>query len=149
MWISGTGKLRRELILQLADEGQDTYKAVYIGEGITEIEVGTFYEWKQHHLRVVHLPETLRNVKKCAFQDCKGLTYIELPRNVRYIGEKAFGGCVALQSLKLPAGLEYLHSKAFVGSGMVCDPEVPEGCGVIGRMQVLSDGDVLFYVPEE
>ena len=149
LWVNGTGKFRRELIVQLSEQGLDSYKAVYVGEGITDIEVGTFYEWNQYHLRAVHLPETLRNIKKCAFQDCKKLAYIMLPPNVRYIGEKAFGGCKDLNSLTLPAGLEYLHSKAFAESGLICQPEIPEGCGVIGRMQVLSDGEALFYIPEE
>lgn len=64
--------------------------------------------------RVV-LPETLRTIKKGAFEGCTGLESVTLPSRLTTVGENAFSGCSSLQRLHFPASLTLFGADAVRG----------------------------------
>lgn len=64
-------------------------------------------------LSMVILPEGLKSIGNCAFQNCVMLEYIKLPSNLTNIGYYAFCGCSMLQSIELPDAIRNLCNGTF------------------------------------
>lgn len=85
-------------------------KSIVIGEGITRIPNGAFYDFEG--VTEVLLPSTLKTIGKYAFFQCSFL-YIELPSGLEVIEEYAFSHCQKLLSCEIPAGVTELPTGIF------------------------------------
>lgn len=130
LWISGSGRLSTGLLRRIPEEQRRQVQVCILGEGIVHLNDGTFYYADMEDIRAVHLPQTLKNIRKEAFLECERLAYIPLPKHLHHIGPKAFGGCKALTRVRLPDTLKSLHGTAFQGSGLRGNMPIPAGCRI-------------------
>jgi hypothetical protein len=72
-------------------------RAVSIGEGVTSVGVGAFYEAAS--LREVSLPSTLKNIYAYAFYGCSSLQSLKIPASVTNLAGYALANCRSLNSL--------------------------------------------------
>ena len=83
---------------------------------------GALYNKKQSRLLVVPrtkanitIPNSVKIIEKCAFEDCSSLTSITLPDSVTSIGYCAFKGCTSLKSITIPKSVREIREEAFYG----------------------------------
>ena len=55
-----------------------------------------------HHIKKVTLPDSVLEIKSCAFYKCSALESIEFGKNICRIGRAAFQGCSNLKHAKIP-----------------------------------------------
>lgn len=71
------------------------------------------------------IPDSVVNIRSCAFRNCEFLENIILPNSLTRIGEEAFFICSKLKSIKLPNQISSIASSAFNGcwdlKGIECD----------------------------
>jgi len=72
--------------------------SVTVGEGITSIDDGVF--WDLPKLETVELPSSLTRIGD-AFAYCPALTYLNIPANVSEISPGGFRGCESLNSFSV------------------------------------------------
>ena len=123
----GNGDLRLPSLINIGNEAFGGYKVQCIGlrrvldlGSITILPdaadnySGVFRN--QINLTEVHLPETLKTIGSCCFQDCTSLADINFPSLLTTIKAYAFSGCTALEieDLSLP-NLETIGLNAFSG----------------------------------
>lgn len=72
-------------------------RAVSIGEGVTSVGVGAFYE--AANLREVTLPSTLKSIYAYAFYGCSSLQSLKIPASVTNLAGYALANCPSLNSL--------------------------------------------------
>lgn len=92
--------------------------SVIIPNGVTSIHDWAF--WGCTHLTDVTLPDSVKSIDICAFEECKSLksigcgafkdceslTSITLPNSVASISDRVFSGCKNLKSVTIPKRLE-------------------------------------------
>ena len=61
----------------------------------------------------VEIAEGVTRIRKCAFEDCGGMTAVTIPSGVADIGDMAFAGCRALAAVTVPAGVTNIGDCAF------------------------------------
>ncbi|WP_133964937.1 YDG domain-containing protein [Eubacterium limosum] len=88
----------------------DTITNLFVAEGVTEIESGTFSSCES--LKEVTLPDTVTEIGLRAFFD-SGLANIILSKNLTTIGPYAFAGCDNLREITLPENLKTIENAAF------------------------------------
>ncbi|MBE5956438.1 MAG: leucine-rich repeat domain-containing protein [Lachnospiraceae bacterium] len=147
LWIAGKGIFKPELLNLLPPGFLETCKAIYIGEGITEIDVESFSGCET--LVGVHLPDTIKNIKKYAFYKCRELVYVRTSKQLRYIGAKAFAECKKLRNFKLSKRMEYLHKDAFDNTEVDWRGELSPNCKVLVPVRVLTDNEGNYYYLED
>lgn len=64
-------------------------------------------------LKILILPETIREIREWAFCDCIDLSSINLPKGIRAIGEWAFFNCSSLETVTIPEGTSGVGAWAF------------------------------------
>lgn len=77
-------------------------------------------------IREIILPETMLEIKKDAFRDCKKLERISLPENLKMVGESAFSSCLSLREINLPSGLTELSEGLFSNCSALEKIEIPK-----------------------
>ncbi len=77
-------------------------------------------------IREIILPETMLEIKKDAFRDCKKLERISLPENLKAVGESAFSNCLSLREINLPSGLTELSEGVFSNCRALEKIEIPK-----------------------
>ena len=96
--------------------------SVIIPNGVTSIHDWAF--WRCTHLTDVTLPDSVKSIDICAFEECKSLksigcgafkdceslTSITLPNSVASISDRVFSGCKNLKSITVPKRLEAAFS---------------------------------------
>lgn len=94
-----------------------------IGEGVTSVGGGSFHgaNYWASALEEVSLPDSLKYIGDCAFEECDRLQEITIPKNVTSIREYAFKGCSNLGTITFagdaPSGIE---TDAFNGVTATC-----------------------------
>lgn len=63
----------------------------------------------RRNLKQVILPDTVKEIGKCAFQYCSKLESILLPKNVRKIGDRAFDKCYGISEVVIPSKLRKIE----------------------------------------
>ncbi|MBR5868743.1 MAG: leucine-rich repeat protein, partial [Clostridia bacterium] len=98
------------------------------------------------NLAAIHLPNSLKSIRKQAFQYCTKLFRISLPRGLRYVGPMAFMGCKSLTELVLPVFTETFSASALEGTGLSMPPTIPGLCHLVRQPEPVRnyDGIVLF-----
>ena len=80
----------------------------------------------------VVLPDSIKEIKANAFNDCYLLKEVVLSKGITIIGEKAFYGCYNLESINLEEGLETIENGAFSGTEMLAEITIPKSTAKIG-----------------
>lgn len=86
-------------------------RAVSIGEGVTSVGVGAFYEAAS--LREVSLPSTLKNIYAYAFYGCSSLQSLKIPASVTNLAGYALANCPSLNSLTFEGSSCTIDSMSF------------------------------------
>lgn len=110
----------------------DTYHdltEVHVGEGITSIADGAFFEFTA--LTHVELPESLTEIGSDAFSNCSSLHEIQLPSHLERIDDGAFL-MSPLYSIQLPSSLKEIGQSAF-SHCKTKNLVIPEGVQKIGN----------------
>ena len=88
---------------------------VTIPEGVTLIACHAFFK---SHLKSVRLPDSLSDIQKGAFEDCKMLEKVDFGKGLTDIGIDVFRGCKSLKSVVLPPQIKLIKQNAFMNSGL-------------------------------
>lgn len=88
---------------------------VTIPEGVTQIACHAFFK---SHLKSVRLPDSLSNIQRGAFEDCKMLEKVDFGKGLTDIGIDVFRGCKSLKSVVLPPQIKLIKQNAFMNSGL-------------------------------
>lgn len=117
-------------------------------ECITKIEKlnseqNIFDEGKEGNVKEVYIPLGIKEILRCAFDTCHGLTLVTIPNSVTIIGTNAFGNCISLSTVKsyaiVPPELEV---SAFAGIYKDATLIVPTG-----SVEVYKESDWVEYFP--
>lgn len=74
----------------------------------------------------VHIPLSIKNIGKFAFQDCTALTSVSFPAGLKTIGASAFRGCTGLTVISIPNSVEELGTYAFFGCTNITNMKIPD-----------------------
>ena len=88
---------------------------VTIPEGVTQIACHAFFK---SHLKSVRLPDSLSDMQRGAFEDCKMLEKVDFGKGLTDIGIDVFRGCKSLKSVVLPPQIKLIKQNAFMNSGL-------------------------------
>ena len=78
------------------------------------------------------IPESVKTIKKYAFNGYSGLTSIEISNSITSIGSSAFNGCTGLTSIEIPNSVTSIGSSAFNGCTGLTSIEIPNSVTSIG-----------------
>ena len=96
-----------------AFSGRTNVTSVTIGNGVTSIGNGAFFECTG--LTSVTIGNGVTSIGDYAFYYCSGLTSVTIPNSVTSIGEQAFYGCSGLTSVTIGNGVTSIGNHAFFG----------------------------------
>lgn len=94
-----------------------------IGEGVTSVGGGSFHgaNYWVSALEEVSLPDSLKYIGDCAFEECDRLQEITIPKNVTSIREYAFKGCSNLGTITFAGDApSRIETDAFNGVTATC-----------------------------
>ena len=106
------------------------------------------------------IPNTITEIKTCAFAGCSGLTSVTIPNSVTSIGNGAFDGCKGLTSVTIPNSVTSIGNSAFANCSGLTSVTIPNSVTSIGNTafancssltsvtipnSVTSIGDKAFY----
>ena len=104
---------------------------VRIPESVKEIGICAFEN--QVRLEEIELPESLQVLDDKAFNKCKRLREISIPGSVAEVGKAAFHMCTGLKSVALCEGVQRLDSEAFSLCGSLSDINIPDSLTELGN----------------
>lgn len=104
-------------------------KYIVIGEGITEIGKGAFFEFS--NLKTIQFPSTLKRIRDGAFCSSDQLEKIELPSHLREIGNDVFCSRY-IKKVELPKSLRKIGKSAFSGT-KIKQVKLPPNLKTIGK----------------
>lgn len=106
-----------------------------ISNSVTNIGKYAFFDCKS--LTSINIPNSVTNIGDRAFEGCSSLTSINIPDSVTNIGHDAFKGCESLTSIKIPNSVTNIGDWAFYGCKSLKSINIPD-C-------VTNIGDLAFY----
>ena len=89
-------------------------------------EEGTLFAWDPEVMHVV-IPDGVRRIGVCAFNDCENLTSVIIPKTVTEIQDYAFSDCKNLSSIEIPDSVEIIGKGAFRWCETLISVVIPEG----------------------
>ncbi len=89
-------------------------ESIVIPESVTEIRQCAFSSCT--HLKSAVLPDSLTSIGDSAFYGCLELEEIDFGKNIKRIGESAFANCRSLLLTELPDSVEAVENYAFINS---------------------------------
>jgi hypothetical protein len=128
----------------LGYSGSDT--ELTIPNNVTDIYAEAFAD---SSVTKVVLPEGLKTIGYCAFQDCEDLEEINIPNTVVEIGDGAFYYCSSVKSMVLPEGLEIIGEQAFYrcsGFDKIVIPSTVKSIGE-GAFYYADVNDMNVFIP--
>lgn len=129
-----TGKGPCKVPDQIRDDNKDIVEELIIEEGITSIELASFYLFSA--LQKITFPDTLSQIKAGSFTRCNKLAEITLPKGVKIIGSEAFFECENLEVVNLNEGLETIGKCVFYGCPKLTEIVLPESIKSVGDQWV-------------
>lgn len=96
-------------------------------------------------LTAVTIPNTVRYIGSCAFEECKGLKKMIIPGSVEKISNSAFWGCENLVRVQIKKGVKYIRRSAFRGCTNLKRIEIPKSVVRIAKSSFKGCEDVTFY----
>lgn len=106
------------------------YKIFCIPESVTEIGREAFCNCK--NLWYIVILDSVKKIGISAFYGCSSLKEIYFPEGIRTIPEKAFNGCKALKSIRLPNTLKRINDSAFCGCENLTSILIPPSVKYVG-----------------
>ena len=85
----------------------------------------------QRNLRIIVLPDSLREIGRNAFRGCTALNTVRFPDSLTKIGACAFESCLYLKSIDIPESVKEIGENAFKGCTALTDVTLPYGITVI------------------
>ena len=122
-----------EVVAANSCSGLNKLKVVVLPDRVREIKHYAFLESKQ--LRAIHLPETLKSIDSAAFYMCAGLKELRIPNSVTNIGEEAFAAS-GIETVFMSDSVKVIPYAAFHG----CALESYHGGAAVERIE-----DMAFY----
>lgn len=119
---------------------REDYKVDY-AEGVPDFEYNGYKYFDAKTFRVVdgvltgqapidiesyEIPDGVKTIDGCVFENCDKLKSIKFPESVTYIGYRAFNGCKRLNNVVLPSKLEVISSNAFSECKSLTKINLPE-----------------------
>lgn len=89
--------------------------------------------FKNTLVKNVALPESIEEIGKGAFQNCKELTSVTLPSSLVTIGYSAFAGCEKLTEITIPSKVSYIGRQAFADCVSLTKVNIPESLTTMGE----------------
>lgn len=83
-------------------------------------------------IKVVILPQGVKQIGRSAFASCANLTYIYIPDSVTLLDGGAFSMCSRLTSVKIPNGVTYIDASTFYNCKGLKSVTIPYGVTSIG-----------------
>ena len=109
---------------------RNAIKSVIIGDGITSIGKGAFYNCIG--LTSVAIGNKVTSIGMGAFQNCIGLTSVTIPNSVTSIEYGAFKGCSVLRSVIIGNSVTSIGDYAFEYCSSLTSVEIPNSVTSIG-----------------
>ncbi|MBQ7996221.1 MAG: leucine-rich repeat domain-containing protein [Paludibacteraceae bacterium] len=109
---------------------RNAIKSVIIGDGITSIGKGAFYNCSV--LTSVTIGNSVKSIEQGAFQNCSGLPSIVIPNSVTSIEYGAFKGCTVLKSVTMGNSIKSLGDYAFENCSSLNSVTIPNSVTSIG-----------------
>ena len=90
------------------------------------------------------ISNSVTNIGKYAFFDCKSLTSINIPNSVTNIGDRAFKGCISLTKINIPNSVTNIGDGAFYACKSLININIPNsvtniGFGTFSRCESLTN----------
>lgn len=104
-------------------------KEIIVGEGITELGIGSFKEMSMAH--TIKLPTTLTAIGSLAFENCASLKTVNIPNGVTSLFQ-AFTNCSSLESVVVPESVTNMNI-AFKGCTSLKSVNIPNGVTSLDR----------------
>lgn len=73
------------------------------------------------------IPETIKEIRQSAFEDCTHLRKAVLPEALEYAGEKIFYGCSSLEEINIPANIKTISKYMLWDCKSITSLVIPEG----------------------
>lgn len=105
---------RGEPVSAIADDAfrsSNYIVTVFIPDSV--IRIGKWAFSSCENLKYIRLPNRIKMISDCTFDNCLELENIDIPRSVRSIGHSAFGYCEKLKKVKLPKDLVNIDGRVF------------------------------------
>ena len=93
------------------------------------------------------ISNSVTNIGKYAFFDCKSLTSINIPNSVTNIGDRAFKGCISLTKINIPNSVTNIGDGAFYACKSLININIPNsvtniGFGTFSRCESLTNVNI-------
>lgn len=85
--------------------------AVKIKNGTQTITDNAFYG---SSIEEIEMPDSVKNLKECAFYNCQKLQKVNLSNSLKIIPNSCFGFCISLHEIKIPDSVEIIEEYAFL-----------------------------------
>jgi len=107
----------------LLEKCEDNGEVIEVPEGIKRIAACAFQN--RTRFKNISLPESLEVIESEAFRSCSNLKNIDIPENTVRIGNSAFRDCINLKSLNIKNGLIKIGDRAFENCSRLEDIKLP------------------------
>ena len=104
------------------------------------VQVIANYAFECCNIKLITLPDSIKEIKSYAFYDCQNLEHVNLGNNLVCIGNYAFAQCEKLKNVELPPSIKVLRKGMFAFSGLE-SVKLNEGLQVI-ETSVFADTDL-------
>ncbi len=116
------------------------------GHVVTTIGTGAFMNYS---MKSVTLPDTVKSIKSCVFEDCDKLQYLRIPDGVTAIEASVFLNCISLTEVAIPDSVTVIGDQAFCSCRSLAGVRIPEGTVSIGNYAFLGcEGLTSVTLPE-
>lgn len=79
------------------------------------------------------IPDSVKDIKDCAFTSCINMTDVEIPMGVKTIGVHAFSGCRNIGHVSMPDSLTDIGEYAFAECKKITDIVIPDSVTNVGE----------------
>ena len=83
-------------------------------------------------LVIVEIPDSVTEIEKEAFADCRRMAKVIIPSRVTSIGDGAFSHCSSLASVSIPDSVTWMADYVFRGCSALTEVTVPDSITCIG-----------------
>ena len=102
-------------------------------DGHTVVGLGDSLFKGNRSLRMVVVPDTVKNIENSVFKECTNLQSVILPEELDSLGNDAFYDCSSLQAIKIPNGLEVIGGHTFRNCKSLTEVVIPDSVTEIGE----------------
>lgn len=95
---------------------------------VTAIGVAAF---RGYDMVSVYIPDSVKEIGKSAFLECKCLTDVRLPEVLDHLGDSSFEECTSLREIKLPKTIYSFGESVFFGCSSLIKIQFPDGISEI------------------